>query len=108
MEHYACMVDILGRAGNINEAQKFIKMIPIEPNSSVWNALLGAYKIHYNIELGEWASERLFESGSKNAGNFVLLSNLYAAAGRWDDVAKVRTMLKHIALKPLCCRWNMG
>jgi pentatricopeptide repeat protein len=106
MEHYACMVDILGRAGHLDEAQNFIKMMPIEPDSSVWNALLGACKIHCNVELGEWASERLFELGSKNTGNYVLLSNLYAAAGRWNDVAKVRTMLKHRGLKKIPgCSW---
>ena len=97
------MVYILSYAGHLDEAQNFIKMMPIEPDSSVWNALLGACKIHCNIELGEWASERIFESGSKNVGKFVLISNLYAGAERWDDVDKVRTMLKHIALKPLCC-----
>ena len=57
MEHYACMVDILGRAGNIDEAQNFIKMMPIEPDSSVWNALLASWKIRCYIELGEWASK---------------------------------------------------
>ena len=102
------MVDILVRVAHLDEAQNFIKMRPIELDSSVWNALLGAYKIHCSIELGEWASKQIFESSSKNAGNFVLLSNLYATTGRWDDVAKVRMMLKHIALKPLCCSWKMG
>ena len=99
MELYACMVDTIGHAGHLEEAQNFITRMPIEPHSSVWNALLGSYEIHCNIELGEWESERIFELGSKNAGKFVLLSNLCAVAGRWDDVTKVRTMLKHRGLK---------
>ena len=81
MENYACIVDIIGCVGHLDEAQNFIKMMPIEHDSSVWNSLLGACKIHCNIELGEWASEWLFESGSKNVRNFVLISNLYATAG---------------------------
>eukprot|EP01018_Ginkgo_biloba_P030770 Gb_22711 [translate_table: standard] len=94
VEHYACMVDLLGRAGQLDEAHDFIKKMPIDPGASVWGALLFACRIHCNIELGECASERLLELEPSNAGNYVLLSNIYAAAGRWDDVAKVRTMLK--------------
>eukprot|EP01018_Ginkgo_biloba_P011239 Gb_08863 [translate_table: standard] len=99
VDHYACMVDLLGRAGCLDEAEDFIKKMPLEPNAGVWGAMLGACRIHCNIELGERAAERLFEVEPENPGNYVLLSNIYAAAGRWDDAAKVRTMMKGRGLK---------
>eukprot|EP01018_Ginkgo_biloba_P019893 Gb_33697 [translate_table: standard] len=99
VEHYACMVDLLGRAGHLDEAQEFIQKMPLEPGASVWGALLGACRIHCDIELGEHVAERLFDLASENAGCYVLLSNIYAAAGRWDDVLKVRTMMKSKGLK---------
>eukprot|EP01018_Ginkgo_biloba_P011245 Gb_34297 [translate_table: standard] len=94
VEHYACMVDLLGRAGHLDEAQNFIRNMPFEPSARVWGALLGACRIHHDIELGECVAERLFDLKPDNDGIYVLLSNIYATAGRWDDVAKVRTMMK--------------
>lgn len=99
VEHYACMVDLMGRAGRLDEAHNFIKRMPIEPDVNVWGALLGACRIHSNIELGEFVSKRLVELEPKKVGNYVLLSNIYAAAGRWDNVLKVRSMLKDRGLK---------
>eukprot|EP01018_Ginkgo_biloba_P020806 Gb_00198 [translate_table: standard] len=98
-QHYACMVDLLGRAGCMDEAQDFIEKMPLELGASVWGALLGAYRIHYNIQLGERVADRLFDLKPENAGYYVLLSNIYAEAGRWDDVAKVRTMMKDKGVK---------
>eukprot|EP01018_Ginkgo_biloba_P019039 Gb_39514 [translate_table: standard] len=98
-EHYACMVDLLGRSGHLEEARNFIQKMPLEPDASVWGALLGACRIHCNIEIGEHVAERLIELEPGNAGHYVLLSNIYAKAGRWEDVAKVRTMLKDKGLK---------
>eukprot|EP01018_Ginkgo_biloba_P023522 Gb_33335 [translate_table: standard] len=106
VEHYACMVDLLGRAGQLGKAQSFIKKMPLEPDAGVWGALLGACRIHGNIELGEAVAERLFELEPQNAGNYVLLSNMYAAAGRWDCVTKVRTEMKCRGLKKRPgCSW---
>ena len=99
MEHYACMVDLLGHVGCLDEATDFIKGMPVEPGASVWGALLLAHRIHCNIKLAECASKHLLELEPKNSGNYVLLSNIYAAAGRWDDVAKMRTMLKDRRVK---------
>eukprot|EP01018_Ginkgo_biloba_P011243 Gb_34299 [translate_table: standard] len=99
VSHYACMVDLLGRAGHLDEAYDFIKKMPLKPNASVWGALLGACRIHCNVELGEQVAEHLFDLEPKDAGNYVLLSNIYAAAGRWDDVAKVRSTMKDRRLK---------
>jgi pentatricopeptide repeat protein len=106
MEHYSCMVDLLGRAGHLGEAYYFIQMMPLEPSADVWGALLGACRNYCNIDLGEHVANHLFELEPKNAGNYALLSNMYAKAGRWDDVAKVRTMMKDRGLiKRPGCSW---
>eukprot|EP01018_Ginkgo_biloba_P006883 Gb_03551 [translate_table: standard] len=99
VEHYSCVVDLLGRAGQLKEAYNFIQSMPLEPDAGVWGALLGACRIHCNIEIGEHAAKRLLELEPTNAGNPVLLSNIYAAAGQWNDVAKVRAMMKDRGLK---------
>eukprot|EP01018_Ginkgo_biloba_P020732 Gb_18359 [translate_table: standard] len=94
VEHYVCMVDLLGRAGNLDEAHDFIKEMPLKPDASVWGALLGACRIHSNIELGEYLAEHLLNLEPADAGYYVLLSNIYAAASRWDDVEKVRAVMR--------------
>eukprot|EP01018_Ginkgo_biloba_P019068 Gb_40768 [translate_table: standard] len=106
VEHYACMVDLLGRTGNLDEAWNLIKQMPLEPNANVWGTLLGACRIHCNIDVGERVANCLFELEPKNTGYYVLLSNMYAMAGRWDGVAKVRVMMKERGLKKLPgCSW---
>eukprot|EP01018_Ginkgo_biloba_P036669 Gb_31699 [translate_table: standard] len=106
MEHYACMVDLLGRSGCLDEAHEFINNMPLKPNASVWGALLGACRIHCNIELGRQAADRLFELEPGNAGNYVLMSNIYAAAGRWSDTKTVRQMMNdRSVMKPPGCSW---
>eukprot|EP01018_Ginkgo_biloba_P024055 Gb_37632 [translate_table: standard] len=104
MEHYCCMVDLLGRAGRLDEVQDFINKMPIEPDATVWVSLLGACRVHTNVELGECVAEHLFELDPKNPAPYVLLSNIYAAAGRWDDIEKVRKMMKDrgVKRKPGC------
>ncbi|KAH9295945.1 hypothetical protein KI387_039533, partial [Taxus chinensis] len=103
-EHYACMIDILGRAGHLDEADKIIKSMPFEPDSITYVALLAACRIHGNVELGKWAAEHIFELDPLNSGPYVLLSNIYADAGRWDDVDKVRKLMKDrgVQKKPGC------
>jgi pentatricopeptide repeat protein len=106
MEHYGCMVDLLGRAGHLDEAHNFIKQMPIKPDASVWGCLLGACTINNNIELGKYVSDRLLEIDSKNTTPYVLLSNIYAAAGRWNDIANVRKMMKDRGVKKYPgCSW---
>eukprot|EP01018_Ginkgo_biloba_P030201 Gb_04420 [translate_table: standard] len=106
VEHYTCMVDILGRAGQLEEAHEFIRKMPLEPDAGLWGALLSACRIHCNIELGERVAEHIFELKPKDTGYYVLMSNMYAAAGRWDDVTKVRTMMKDSWLnKKPGCSW---
>eukprot|EP01018_Ginkgo_biloba_P019597 Gb_25048 [translate_table: standard] len=104
MKHYCCMVDLLGRAGRLDEAQDFINKMPIKPDADVWVSLLGACRIHADIKLGECVAEWLFELDPRNAAPYVLLSNIYAAAGRWNDIEKVRNMMKDrkVKQKPGC------
>eukprot|EP01018_Ginkgo_biloba_P004847 Gb_17065 [translate_table: standard] len=94
VEHYACIVDILGRAGHLDEAKSTIDKMPFEPNAVLLRTLLGACRVHGNMELGKYAGEYLMELEPQNSATYVLLSSIYAEAGMWDDVAKVRKMMK--------------
>lgn len=106
MEHYACMVDLLCRSGLLHEAEYFISKMPFEPDAVIWGILLGACRSHVNPVVGKRAAERLFLLEPDNTGAYVLLSNIYAAAGMWDDVAKVRMVMKNKELKQTKgCSW---
>ncbi|XP_074582470.1 pentatricopeptide repeat-containing protein At2g29760, chloroplastic [Curcuma longa] len=98
-EHYSCVVDILGRAGFLEEAKEYIKNMPMPPSASVWGALLGACAIHRNVELGEHACKRLLELEPRNHGAYVILSNLYARSGNWNAAARLRKSMKDSSLK---------
>lgn len=93
IRHYGCMVDMLGRAGLLDEAFKFIDSMVIEPNAIIWRTLLGACRIHGNVELGRRANVRLLKIRQDESGDYVLLSNIYASEGEWDRVEKVRKMM---------------
>ncbi|XP_057835812.2 pentatricopeptide repeat-containing protein At3g24000, mitochondrial [Cryptomeria japonica] len=103
-QHYACMIDLLGRAGHMNEAEDLLRKMPVKPDGIVWKSLLAACRIHKNTKLGKYAAENLFELEPQNSAPYVLLSNLYAAAGKWDEVAKIRKMMKDrgVIKKPGC------
>ncbi|XXG59454.1 hypothetical protein AAC387_Pa04g1538 [Persea americana] len=94
VEHYGCMVDLYGRAGLLVDALDFIRKLPVQPNAAIWGALLGGCFIHGNIELGEHVGRILIELEPQHSGRYVLLSNLYANANRWDDVRNIREMMK--------------
>ncbi|XP_008788598.4 putative pentatricopeptide repeat-containing protein At3g11460, mitochondrial [Phoenix dactylifera] len=98
-EHYACMVDLLGRAGRLEQASDLIKSMPVEPDGAVWGALLGACKIHKNVELGELAFKHVVKLEPMNVGYYVLLSNVYSDAGRLDGVARIRSMMRRRGLR---------
>lgn len=97
--HYGCMVDILGRAGLLEEAVGLIEKMPMPPHSSVWGALLGACRVHGNLEVGEHACQRLLDLEPDNDGAYVLLSNIYAKHGRWDGVTRLRKLMKEKGIK---------
>ncbi|XP_061356119.1 pentatricopeptide repeat-containing protein At5g44230 [Gastrolobium bilobum] len=98
-DHYACMADLLGRAGHLEKALRLVETMPMEPNGGVWGALLGASHIHGNPDVAEIASSHLFDLEPDNMGNYLLLSNTYASAGRWDDVSRVRKLMREKKLK---------
>ncbi|KAK6127735.1 hypothetical protein DH2020_038511 [Rehmannia glutinosa] len=93
-KHYTCMIDLLGRAGRLDDAQNLMRSMPFEPDAATWGALLGASRIHGNTLLGEKAAEMIFALEPWNSGMYVLLSNLYASSGRWVDVRKMRSKMR--------------
>ncbi len=94
VEHYACMVDLLGRAGYLQEAEGFISMLPSQAIPSLWRSLLGACRLHGDVDMGECIAKRLLELDPRNAAGYVLLSNVYTAAGKWDLSATVQQQRK--------------
>ncbi|ESW33636.1 hypothetical protein PHAVU_001G086300 [Phaseolus vulgaris] len=98
IEHYSCMVDLLGRAGYLNEAYGLIQEMNVKPDFIIWGSLLGACRIHKNVELGEISARKLFQLDPSSCGYYVLLSNIYADAGRWDEVERMRILMKNRGL----------
>ncbi|XP_027167507.1 pentatricopeptide repeat-containing protein At4g02750 [Coffea eugenioides] len=98
-KHYTCMIDLLGRAGRLDDAQKLMKYMPFEADAATWGALLGASRMHGNAALGEKAAKMIFALEPWNAGMYVLLSNLYASSGRWPDVGKMRLKMRDTGVK---------
>ncbi|PON58312.1 Amino acid transporter [Parasponia andersonii] len=94
IKHYGCMVDLLSRSGRLEEAFKFIDKLPIRPTPVLWRTLLSACSSHGNVELGKAVIKRVFELDDSHGGDYVILSNLCATAGRWEDVDFLRKMMK--------------
>jgi pentatricopeptide repeat protein len=101
VKHYGSVVDLLGRAGRLNEAYDIINSMPMFPDVVLWQSLLGACKTYDNVEMAEFASQKLLEMGSNSCGDFVLLSNVYAAHERWNDVGRVRKAMKNRDVKKI-------
>ncbi|KAJ1703149.1 hypothetical protein LUZ63_002928 [Rhynchospora breviuscula] len=99
IEHYACIVDMLGRAGFLNDAKAFIENLSYEPKVILWQALLGACNIHGNIEIGKYAAEQLVSVAPDSAAAYVLLGNIYSGEGRWVEKGKVRNKMKRMGVK---------
>lgn len=93
-QHYAAMIDLLGRAGMLQEAYEFVLNSPCKEHSVIWGALLGACRIHGNMNLVKLAAEKFFEQEPQNPGKYVVLSNAYATSGLWDSVAEVRAVMR--------------
>ncbi|KAF8378525.1 hypothetical protein HHK36_029868 [Tetracentron sinense] len=89
-DHYTCMIDLLSRAGRLDEAKKFIKQMPSLPDAIGWATLLSSCRLHGNLEIGKWAADSLLELEPQNPASYILLSSIYAAKGKWDDVARLR------------------
>ncbi|KAK9115756.1 hypothetical protein Sjap_014703 [Stephania japonica] len=100
-DHYSVMVDLMGRTGQLDEAMKFINQMPIPPGPHVWGALLGACRIHQNIEMGEKVAEKLLQLDPGHTGYYMLLSSIYAVDGKWDNALKVKNLVKDKGLKKI-------
>ncbi|CAE6253351.1 unnamed protein product [Arabidopsis arenosa] len=99
IEHYACVVDILGRVGRLTEAWKFIMKMPIEPDEKVWSTLLGACRVHGNIQLAKIAAQKVLSYNPDDFAALVLLSNTYREAGNIEGGLNVRNMMKSQAMR---------
>ncbi|XP_038678764.1 pentatricopeptide repeat-containing protein At4g16835, mitochondrial [Tripterygium wilfordii] len=93
-DHYTCLVDLLGRAGKLIEAVDLIKKMPFNPHSAIFGTLLGACRIHKNLEVAEFAAKNLLKLDPTSAACYVQLANVYAAMKRWDNVSGIRRSMK--------------
>ncbi|KAJ0681276.1 putative tetratricopeptide-like helical domain superfamily, DYW domain-containing protein [Helianthus annuus] len=105
IEHYGCMVDLLGRAGLLDEAHLLIKSMPMEPNAIVWGALLSGCRLHRDTQLAEYVLKKLIELEPWNSGNYVLLSNIFSANKNWEDAENIRSAMSRRSIRkiPGCC-----
>ncbi|KAJ0817542.1 putative tetratricopeptide-like helical domain superfamily [Helianthus annuus] len=99
LEHYSCMVDILGRSGQVNKALNLINDMAIEPDDVIWRTLLGICKLQKNVEVAETAASRLIQLDPQDSSTYVLLANIYADAGMWEKVSKIRKSMRRVGLK---------
>lgn len=106
IEHYACVIDMLGRAGKLEEAFEVMSRMPIEPNHVVWRSFLAACQLHGNADLAGVAAQRVLELEPTHCGNYVLMSNVFGAAGRYAEVAELRHMMRQTDVKKSPgCSW---
>lgn len=105
-DHYACVVDLLGRAGRLVEAYNLISQMPMAAGPSIWGSLLAAGRSHRNLEIAELAAKKLFILEPDNSGNYIVLSNMYAEAGMWEEVTHLRIQQKsRRIMKSPGCSW---
>ncbi|XP_004301528.1 PREDICTED: pentatricopeptide repeat-containing protein At5g46460, mitochondrial-like [Fragaria vesca subsp. vesca] len=94
-EHFTCMVDVLGRFGELEEAEEFIRNMPVQETKMAWLTLLGACRLHSNLDVAERAAKNIFDIEPNCSAACVLLSNIYASANRWSDVSRIREKMKY-------------
>ncbi|CDP11304.1 unnamed protein product [Coffea canephora] len=99
VEHYTCMVSLLGKMGHLDKAVKLIEEIPFEPSVMIWRALLGACVIHKNVEIGKISAQHVLEMDPHDEAAYILLSNIYASVKRWENVSSVRKIMKKKRVK---------
>ncbi|XP_073005555.1 pentatricopeptide repeat-containing protein At4g16470 [Typha latifolia] len=98
-QHCAAIVDMLGRAGRVNDAYEFVKKLPCKEHSVIWGALIGACRKHGNVELVKFAANKFFKLQPENAGKYVVLANAYAAYEMWGSVADARGMVRSLGMR---------
>ncbi|KAH6823143.1 pentatricopeptide repeat-containing protein [Perilla frutescens var. hirtella] len=106
LDHYTCMIDLLSRAGQLEEAKNFIHQMPCRPDTIGWSTLLSSCRNRSNMEIGKWAAESLLELDPQNSAGHVLLASIYAAKGKWDEVARLRKGMREKGVrKEPGCSW---
>uniref|UniRef100_A0A7C9DDH1 Uncharacterized protein n=1 Tax=Opuntia streptacantha TaxID=393608 RepID=A0A7C9DDH1_OPUST len=106
VDHYACMIDLYGRAHQLDKAVAFMEKIPIEPDAVLWGAFLNACRMKGNVELARVAEEKLLKIEGESGSRYVQLANVYAAEGNWDEVRRIRKKMKGKEAKKLAgCSW---
>ncbi|GFP95299.1 putative pentatricopeptide repeat-containing protein at1g68930 [Phtheirospermum japonicum] len=106
LDHYTCMIDLYSRSGNLEEAKKFILEMPFRPDTIGWATLLSSCRNFGNMEIGKWAAESLLELDPQNPAGHVLLVSIYAAKGKWDEVARLRRGMRDKGVrKEPGCSW---
>ncbi|KAK4393150.1 Pentatricopeptide repeat-containing protein [Sesamum angolense] len=99
IEHYGCLIDLLGRGGRLSEAFRLLHNMPFEPNVVIWSSLLRACRMHNAVQLAEEVLHQLVKLEPAGPGNFSMLSNIYAAAGDWGSVSNARLQIRNIDSK---------
>lgn len=106
IDHYDCMIDLYARAGKLTEALDLIQTMPFEPDAISWKSLLGGCLIHNNFELGNIAAEKLLLLDPSDTAAYILMFNLHASCGKWDEAAHIRRMMAEKDLrKEVSCSW---
>nr|XP_011457516.1 PREDICTED: pentatricopeptide repeat-containing protein At5g13270, chloroplastic [Fragaria vesca subsp. vesca] len=106
VDHYDCMIDVYSRAGRLQEAFELIKSMPFEPDAMSWKSLLGGCWIHRNLELGKFAAENLLQMDPEDTASYIIMFNLYASLGKWEEAARFRRMMVEKNLrKETGCSW---
>ncbi|KAL9663485.1 hypothetical protein QQ045_018872 [Rhodiola kirilowii] len=98
-DHYTCMIDLLSRAGRLEQAKDFIDRMPYAPDSIGWATLLSSCRFHKNVEIGKWAADHLVKLEPNNPASYVLLTSIYAAEGKWEYVAQLRRGMRDLQVK---------
>ncbi|CAA0820935.1 Pentatricopeptide repeat-containing protein [Striga hermonthica] len=99
IEHYGCIVDLLGRVGLIEEAHAFVKNMPLKPNAMIWRTLLASCRVHKNVEVGEEALKNAARLEPAQSGDYILLSKLYASMGRLEEAKRLRNEMKTLGIE---------
>ncbi|KAI9097469.1 hypothetical protein K1719_025240 [Acacia pycnantha] len=110
IEHYGCLVDLLGRSGRLDQALETIMKMQVKPDSRIWNSLLSSCRIHHNLDMAIIAMEHLLELEPDESGNYVLLANIYAELGKWEAVSGIRKLIRNKRIKktPGCSLIEVG
>ncbi|KAL2929059.1 hypothetical protein RDABS01_034470 [Bienertia sinuspersici] len=101
VQHYGCIADLLGRAGLLEEAKNMVQAMPMKPNVVIWGCLLAASERHNDVKMGEWVAKHFLELEPWNDGVYVVLSNIYATRDMWEEVEKMRKIMRHRRLAKL-------